>query len=331
MHVTAISGGIGGARFVTGLLAHLGLPSPGPEPTPHRMTVIANTADDITLHGLRVCPDLDTLMYTLGGGADAERGWGRSRESYAVATELAAYQAGAEWFTLGDKDFATHIMRSRLLGLGYPLSEVTAALGLRWGLGADSGVELLPMSDDPVETHVVIADGSDGRRAIHFQEWWVRHHAALPAHSIVAVGAEEARPAPGVIEAIEGADVVVLPPSNPVVSIGTVLALPGLRAALRATSATVVGVSPIIAGRPVRGMADACLAAIGVATTAEAVGGLYADLLDGWLVDTSDAHLDGSTVQGGGGLTRAVPLLMSDAEATRELAAATLALAEDVR
>jgi LPPG:FO 2-phospho-L-lactate transferase len=270
-------------------------------------------------------------MYTLGGGVDRERGWGRAQESYAVATELAAHQAGSEWFTLGDKDFATHIMRSRLLGLGYPLSEVTTALAVRWGLGVDAGVQLLPMSDDPVETHVVVDDGSGGRRAIHFQEWWVRHHAELPAHSIVAVGAEEARPAPGVLEAIGSCDVVVLPPSNPVVSVGTVLAVPGLREALRATSAPVVGVSPIVNGRPVRGMADACLTAIGVATTAEAVGGLYADLLDGWLVDTSDAHLDGSTVPGGRGRTRAVPLLMSDPEATRQLAAATLELAEEVR
>lgn len=322
MQITVLSGGIGGARFLTGLLNHLDNDRGGR--TEHRVTIIGNTADDITLHGLRVCPDLDTVMYTLGGGANCDQGWGRAEETFSVAAELAAYDAGAEWFTLGDKDFATHIMRSRMLTLGYPLSQVTAALATRWGFGPDAGVRLLPMTDDGVETHVVIAEEDGGQRAIHFQEWWVRHRAAIPAQRMAFVGIDTATPAPGVLDAIREADVVILPPSNPVVSIGPILAVPGLRDALRGTRAAVVGVSPIIGGRPVRGMADACLTAIGVETTALAVGGLYADLLDAWLVDEADADLTGRTLPGGRGRIVAAPLLMSDPAATAALAAATL-------
>ncbi len=336
MNITVLSGGIGGARFISGLLHHLDS-TPGGRAA-HRVSIIANTADDITLHGLRVCPDLDTVMYTLGGGANSEQGWGRVDETFGVAAELAAYDAGAQWFALGDKDIATHLVRTRMLGLGYPLSQVTRALCARWGLTPEAGVELLPMTDDGVETHVVVdlppADDPAARpepRAIHFQEWWVRHHAALPARQIAVVGVERSNPAPGVLEAIRGCDVVLLPPSNPVVSIGTILAVPGIRDALRGTRAPVVGVSPIVAGRPVRGMADACLDAIGVETSAKAVGGLYADLLDAWLVDDSDADLDDTLVPGGRARVRAVPLLMTDLDATARMAATALDLAGPAR
>jgi LPPG:FO 2-phospho-L-lactate transferase len=187
-------------------------------------------------------------------------------------------------------------------------------------------VRLLPMTDDRVETHVVIED-AEGRRAIHFQEWWVRLHAEVPARSIAAVGAEDSKPAPGVLEAIEAADLVLLPPSNPVVSVGTILAVPGIRAAVAAK--TVVGVSPIIGGAPVRGMADACLTAIGVETSAGAVAEHYGpDLLDGWLVDTADAGLEGDL---GGIAVRSRPLLMTDVEATADIARAALDLAGELR
>lgn len=322
MRVTALAGGIGGARFLRGLLHHL---DRQPRPAgPAQVTVIGNTADDVTLHGLRVCPDLDTVMYTLGGGVHEEQGWGRREETFSVAEELAAYGAQPQWFTLGDRDLATHIVRTRLLASGLTLSQVTERLAGRWGL-PDLGVTLLPMTDDRVETHVVIDDdGTDAeRRAIHFQEWWVRLHAAVPARQILAVGIEQARPAPGVLEAIAEADVVLLPPSNPVVSIGTVLGVPGIRDELVRTAAPVIGVSPIIGGAPVRGMADACLKAIGVDTSAEAVAGLYADLLDGWLVaegdETATFH-DGLQV-------RARPLLMDDVDAAALIAGAALDLA----
>jgi LPPG:FO 2-phospho-L-lactate transferase len=310
MHIVSLAGGIGGARFLRGLLAT------APDA---QITVIGNTGDDITLFGLRVCPDLDTVMYTLGGGIDEEQGWGRAKESHAVKEELAAYGVEPQWFGLGDRDFATHIVRSQMLEAGYPLSQITEALCARW----QPGVRLLPMSDDRCETHVVI-DDERGRRAIHFQEWWVRLRASVPAQSIALVGADTAKPAPGVLEAIEEADVVILPPSNPVVSIGTILQVPGIRDALLAK--TVVGVSPIIGGAPVRGMADACLTAIGVETSAQAVLDLYgADLIDGWLVAEEDSGvaLDGVRV-----LPR--PLIMHDAGAAAAIARAALDLAQEI-
>ncbi|GAA1264180.1 2-phospho-L-lactate transferase [Kitasatospora nipponensis] len=318
MRIVALAGGIGGARFLRGLKDVI---APDDE-----ITVIGNTGDDIHLFGLKVCPDLDTVMYTLGGGIHEEQGWGRAEESFAVKEELAAYGVGPSWFGLGDKDFATHIVRTQMLGAGYPLSAVTEALCDRW----QPGVRLLPMSDDRVETHVRITD-EQGTRAVHFQEYWVKLHASVPAEAIVAVGAEGAKPAPGVLEAIAAADVILFPPSNPVVSIGTILAVPGIRAAVAAAPAPVVGLSPIIGGAPVRGMADKVLAAVGVAATAQDVALHYgADLLDGWLVDEADTAAV-AAVEAGGIPCRAVPLLMSDPAATAAMARAALELAEQVR
>jgi len=317
-NIVALAGGIGGARFLRGLLAALRASEPD-----STVTVIGNTGDDITLFGLRVCPDLDTVMYTLGGGIDEAQGWGRAGESFAVKEELAIYGAEPTWFGLGDRDIATHLLRTRWLADGVPLSEITRRLCERW----QPGVRLLPMSDDKVETHVLLDDPASGQRLVHFQEWWVRLHATVPAAQILAVGAAEASPAPGVIEAIRTADIVVLPPSNPVVSIGTILAVPGIRAALAATTAPVVGVSPIIGGAPVRGMADACLTARGIETSAAAVGELYGpELIDGWLVDDADA---GTVVEGV--TVRSRPLYMTDAATTTALARATLSLADELR
>jgi LPPG:FO 2-phospho-L-lactate transferase len=308
MRIVVLAGGIGGARFLRGLRRA------APEAD---ITVVGNTGDDISLFGLRICPDLDTVMYTLGGGIDEEQGWGRKAETFTLREELAAYEVGPGWFTLGDRDFATHIVRTQMLDAGYPLSAVTAALCDRWR----PGVRLLPMSDDRVETHVVIED-ADGRRAVHFQEWWVRLQARVPAIEITAVGAEDSKPAPGVLEAVEAADFVILPPSNPVVSVGTILSVPGIRAAVAAK--TVVGVSPIIGGAPVRGMADACLSAIGVRTSALAVAEHYGpELLDGWLVDDADA----GPGEVGGIAVRALPLLMTGIEATANIARAAIDLA----
>jgi LPPG:FO 2-phospho-L-lactate transferase len=240
-----------------------------------------------------------------------------------VQEELTAYGVEPAWFGLGDRDLATHVVRTQMLDAGYPLSEVTAALCARW----EPGVRLLPMSDDRVETHIVIEDAG-GRRAIHFQEYWVRHRAAMPALEVVAVGADRSRPGPGVLEAIESADLVLLPPSNPVVSIGTILSVPGLRAAFEATSAPVVGLSPIVDGAPVRGMADQVLAAIGVDASAAAVALHYGpQLLDGWLVDRSDAEAV-PVVSAAGIACRAVPLLMRDIEASAAMARAALDLAD---
>ena len=340
MRVVVLAGGIGGARFLLGVRAAV----PDAE-----ITALVNTGDDLTMHGMRICPDLDTVMYTLGGGIDPERGWGRAGETWRIKAELAAYEAEPGWFGLGDLDLATHLIRTRMLDAGYPLSAVTEALCARW----QPGVRILPMSDDRVETHVVVdlptdqtasvsppptpeatavpeaaaPRGGTARRAIHFQEWWVRYRAALPAHAFVSVGADAAKPAPGVLDDLASADVILIAPSNPVVSVGMILGIPGVRAAIQTARASVVGLSPIIGGAPVRGMADACLTAIGVATTAEAVGRWYGGrpddgLLDGWLVDPVDAPV---TVPGAA--VRAVPLLMTDVDATVAMAQSALDLA----
>jgi LPPG:FO 2-phospho-L-lactate transferase len=325
VRVTVLVGGVGGARFLLGVKAALGLPAVGPGASEHEITAVVNVGDDVWMHGLRICPDLDTCMYTLGGGIDPERGWGRAGESWSVRDELAAYEADPSWFGLGDRDIATHLVRTRMLRAGYPLSDVTAALCHRWR----PGVTLLPATDDRVETHVVIDDpetSPQARKAIHFQEWWVRHKAEPHAHGFASVGAEQASVLPAARDAIRDADAVLLAPSNPVVSIGAVLDVPGVRDALRDTPAKIVGLSPIIGGRPLRGMADACLAAIGVETTAEAVGRHYGGrgeggLLDGWLVHTGDtAEVPGAEV-------RSIPLLMTDVDATAEMARRALELA----
>ncbi|MGH6654469.1 MAG: 2-phospho-L-lactate transferase [Actinocrinis sp.] len=317
MRITALAGGVGGARFLRGLLAA--------QPDA-QVTVVGNVGDDITLHGLRVCPDLDTVMYTLGGGIHPDQGWGRADETFSVAGELAEYGVGPDWFTLGDRDLATHLVRTQMLDAGYPLSAVTEALCTRW----KPGVRLLPATDDRAETHVVVVDEDGKRRAVHFQEYWVRMHAPK-AEEIVFVGAEQAKAAPGVLEAIAEADVVLFPPSNPVVSIGAVLAVPGIRAALVATSAPIVGLSPIIGSAPVRGMADKVLAAVGVQTGAAAVAGYYgSDLLDGWLIDEGDAA-QVAQVEEAGIACRAVPLLMTDVDATAAMARAALDLAAELK
>ncbi|MFD1210771.1 2-phospho-L-lactate transferase [Arthrobacter sp. GCM10027362] len=330
--ITVLAGGVGGARFIRGLLTHLAAAWPSGSGTGSsvEVTVIANTGDDLWLNGLRVCPDLDTLMYTLGGGIEEDQGWGRAGESRRTSAEIAAYGRGWAWFTLGDLDLATHIVRSDLLREGATLSEATEVLCRRW----QPGVTLLPMSDEPVETHVRLAEAADEHRAgdlIHFEEWWVRYRAGIPAAGFVQVGLETAAAAPGVVDAILSADVVLLPPSNPVVSVGTILAVPGIREALRGTAAPVIGLSPMIGGTAVRGMAEACLATIGVAPAALDVGLHYGPrsaggLLDGWLVDTADAEAV-PTLEDAGIRAAAVPLWMTDVPAAAAMAADALALA----
>jgi LPPG:FO 2-phospho-L-lactate transferase len=263
-------------------------------------------------------------MYTLGGGIDPERGWGHRNETWHAKEELAAYGVQPDWFGLGDRDLGTHLVRSQMLRAGYPLAQVTEALCARW----EPGARLLPASDERCETHVVVTDPTDGeRRAIHFQEWWVRYRAQIPTHGFAFVGSEQATVGPGVAEAIGDADVVFLAPSNPVVSVGAILAVPGIRGALRSTTAPVIGYSPIVAGKALRGMADECLSVIGVETSSEAVGAHFGarsavGILDGWLIDEADsAVIDGVEVRG-------IPLLMTDPKATAEMVRAGVELAD---
>lgn len=331
--ITVLVGGVGGARFLLGVQRLLGLGQFGTQDSAqisaaagdldHEVTAVVNVGDDAWMYGVRICPDLDTCMYTLGGGIDPERGWGHRDETWNAKQELAAYGVQPDWFGLGDRDLATHLVRSQMLRAGYPLSQVTEALCRRWSPGAT----LLPVSDDRCETHVVITDPDNGdQKAIHFQEWWVRYRAQVQTHSFAFIGSEKATAATGVVDAIASADIVMLAPSNPIVSIGAILAIPGLRAALRSTSAPVVGYSPIIAGKPLRGMADECLRVSGIESTSAAVAEYYGarsstGILDYWLIHEEDrAVIPGVTV-------KAIPLLMSDPAATAEMVRAGMELA----
>lgn len=293
--------------------------------------VIVNTADDWWVAGLRIAPDHDSLLYALAGQNDTTRGWGRRDETERVSAELAAWGAGPDWFTLGDLDLGTHIARSSWLRDGVTVSEVYRRLGARWPLG----VTLHPATDSEIDTHVVTAE--HGR--LHFQEWWVRHRAQPRALRFEQNGLDAAMPSDGAIRALATADVVLIAPSNPVVSIGPILAVPGMRDAVLTAGtgrsgslpAPIVGTSPIIGGAVVRGMADACLSAIGVDTDAAAVARHYGTraaggVLDGWLLAEEDAH-EVSEVEAAGIACAAVPLWMSDEQHAAAIASSALDLA----
>jgi LPPG:FO 2-phospho-L-lactate transferase len=329
--IAVIAGGVGGAKFLRGLRHHLSTIHPdGQGGHTDEVSAIVNTGDDVWLTGLKVCPDLDSIMYSLAGANDEVRGWGRAGESERVSAELTAFGVGWPWFTLGDLDLGTHIARSHHLREGLRLTEATALIQSRWPA---IGVRLLPVTDADVPTYVsVTEDGVDTE--IHFEEWWVKHRAALPARGFVQRGIELAAITAEARAAILDADVVLIAPSNPVVSIGTTLDIPGVRDALAATAAPVVGVSPIIQGSAVRGMAAACLTAIGVGVSAEAVGLHYGTRLDGglldaWLVDTEDAGAVPS-LHAAGIRARAVPLWMRDDATSGILAAVALEAAREV-
>lgn len=318
--ITILAGGVGGAKFISGARSLA-------RACGYDITVVANTGDDMWLTGLRVCPDLDSIMYALGGANDTSRGWGRAGETERVSAELTAYGVGWPWFTLGDLDLGTHIARTSMLREGLSLTEATNRLSMRWNLG----VELLPATDDEVETMVEFENTTGEIKTMHFEKWWVKYRSTIPARRFLQEGITGSRASDHALEAIRTADVVLLAPSNPVVSIGTIVALPGMKEALRATSAPVIGLSPIIAGSPVRGMADSCLAAIGVDTSAEAVGRHYGPrlnggLLDGWIVDTvDDAAVTPLTREGIP--TATTPLWMTDDDATASMVQAALDLA----
>lgn len=315
MRITVISGGGAGARFTQGLLEHL---DRSPDLAGSEVTVIAGTGDDISLWGLRLCPDLDLLVDTLGGtkGADAD--------STAVAGELATLGLEPQWYPVTDRELATHVARTAWLSRGETLSEVTARLAERRGL-TDRGVRILPMSDVPVETHAVL-DGDEDQRAVHVQQW--RRELGCPtATRFVVAGMDRATPAPGVLDAIRGADVVLLPPADPVLGLGIVLGVPGIRDAVRGTGAPVVGVSPLTSSSPPPGPLAASLATVAVEPRPGEVAGLYRDLLDGWLVDPADA----GTRATGGRWTVSAHADPLDSADPAEVAASALGLAVSLR
>lgn len=277
MRVTALAGGIGAGKFLRGLVR-------GVEPSD--VTVVVNTGDDIVMHGLHVSPDLDSVTYWLGDVFDRARGWGRRDESFRATRELASFDPDLAWFNLGDLDLATHLYRTARLADGATLSDVTASIKARFGIAA----RLLPMSDDPVSTRIdVVADGEP--LDLHFQEYWVRRRGRDDVKGVRYAGAETARPGPEVLEALDGADAILLCPSNPVASLGPILAVQGVREALARRREVVVGISGIVGGAPLAGMADRLMPAVGLEVTAAGAAAAYDGLLGAWVIDEVDASL----------------------------------------
>ncbi|MGH2636407.1 MAG: 2-phospho-L-lactate transferase [Actinomycetota bacterium] len=277
MKVTALAGGIGAGKLLRGLVRAV---------PPGEVSVVVNTGDDVVMHGLHVSPDLDSVTYWLGDVFDRQRGWGRRGETFRAITELGGFDPDLAWFNLGDLDLGTHLFRTSLLGSGATLSEATERIAARFGVPA----RLMPMSDDPVPTRItVVADGAE--LDLHFQEYWVRRGARDEVKAVRYEGASAASPAPGVLEAIREADVVVLCPSNPVVSLGPVLAIPGIREALGRRRERVVGISGIVEGAPLAGMADRLMPAAGVEVTAAGAAEYYRGLLGSWVIDEADRGL----------------------------------------
>ncbi len=276
MKVAALAGGIGAGKFLRGLIRVV----PGED-----LTVIVNVGDDLVIHGLHVSPDPDSVAYWLGDAFDRERGWGRRDETFRATGELVAFDRDAAWFALGDLDLATHLFRTGLLATGVPLSVVTARIARRFRIGA----RLVPASDDRIETRIDAVDHRTGEPLdLHFQDYWVRRRAADPVKGVRYVGAAEAAPAPGVVDAIRDADVIVFCPSNPVVSIGPILAVPGVRDAVDRRRGSAVGVTGIVGDAPVSGMADKLMPAAGIEVSAAGVAEHYRDLLAAWVLDDVD-------------------------------------------
>ena len=270
--IVVLAGGVGAARFLQGLVQIV------PQ---ERITVIGNTGDDREFYGLHVSPDLDIVTYTLSGVVDEAQGWGIRGDTYNTMQQLTAY-GNEDWFLLGDRDLATHIHRTNLLRQGQKLSAVTDDLRQRFGLA----LHLLPMSDQPVATHVRTPAG-----LLHFEEYMVQRRATDDVQDVVFVGAETARPAPGVLDALKEAEAILIAPSNPIVSIGSILAVPGIHDVLHEASGMIVAVSPIVGGAPIKGPADKLMRGLGIDVSAVGVARCYRDFLDVMVVDEQDAHL----------------------------------------
>ena len=270
--IVVLAGGVGAARFLQGLVQVV------PQ---NRLTVIVNTGDDRDFYGLHVSPDIDIVTYTLAGLVDEAHGWGIRNDTNNAMQQLTAY-GNEDWFLLGDRDLATHIHRTNLLKQGKTLSEVTENLRLHFGLD----IRILPMTDQPVATHIQTPAG-----LFHFQEYMVKRHCADEVQDVLFVGASEARPAPGVLDAIKDAEAILIAPSNPIVSIGSILAVPGIHDALHEASGMVVAVSPIVGGAPIKGPADKLMSGLGIEVSPVGVARCYRDFLDVMVIDEQDTHL----------------------------------------
>ena len=272
--IVVLAGGVGAARFLQGLVQVV------PQ---ERLTAIVNTGDDRDFYGLHVSPDLDIVMYTLAGVVDETHGWGIRDDTYYTMQQLTRY-GNEDWFMLGDRDLATHIHRTNLLRQGKTLSEVTGELRRFFGLK----MRILPMTDQPVATHIQTPAG-----LLHFQEYMVKRRCADEVQDVVFVGANESRPAPGVLDAIKEAEAILIAPSNPIVSIGSILAVPGIHDVLHEASGMVVAVSPIVSGAPIKGPADKLMRGLGMEVSAVGVARCYRDFLDVMVIDEQDKHLLG--------------------------------------
>jgi LPPG:FO 2-phospho-L-lactate transferase len=311
MRVAALAGGIGAGKFLRGVARVIDA---------RDLTVILNVADDVIVHGLWVSPDPDSVTYWLGDAFDRDRGWGRRDETFRAHEELLAFGAPDAWFSLGDLDLATHVVRTDMRRRGASPSEVIARIAARFGVGA----RLLPVTDDPVQTRIDAVDASSGERLdLHFQEYWVQRGAADHVKGVRFDGIERSRPAPGVLEALAEADVVVLPPSNPVVSLGPILAVPGVRSAVAARRPAVVGVSGIVGGAPLAGMADRLMPAVGLEVTAAGAAAAYEGLLGAWVIDERDRAL-APRIEATGVRVVVTDTVMRDDGAAERLARATL-------
>ena len=299
--ITALAGGVGAARLLRGLVSVV---------PPSEITAVVNTGDDMELHGLHISPDLDTVTYTLAGVIDPDTGWGRVGESWRTMDELARY-GGQTWFRLGDLDLATHLYRTQRRAEGAPLSAISAEIAAAWGVD----VRLVPMSDDPVRTVLRVA----GQGEVAFQDYFVRQRHDVTVEAVRFAGVDRAAPAPGVLDALASADIVVVCPSNPIVSIGPILAVPGVRAAMESRRERSVAVSPIIAGAAVKGPADRLLRELGHDASVVGVARLYAPLASVLVIDGADADL-ADAVRDQGITPVVTETLMTSPEAAANLA-----------
>jgi len=298
--IVVLAGGVGAARFLEGLVQVV------PQ---ERLTVIVNTGDDRDFYGLHVSPDLDIVMYTLAGIVDEAHGWGIRNDTYNTMQQLTRY-GNEDWFMLGDRDLATHIHRTSMLRQGKTLSEVTDELRRQFGLN----IRILPMSDQPVATHIQTPIG-----LLHFQEYMVKRRCADEVLDVAFVGVNESQPAPGVLDAIKDAEAILIAPSNPIVSIGSILAVPGIHDMLHEASGMVVAVSPIVGGAPIKGPADKLMRGLGMEVSAVGVARCYRDFLDVLVIDEQDAHLL-SRIEDLGIPTVATNTIMRDSPAKAALA-----------
>lgn len=308
--ITVLSGGVGAARYLAGQLRVT---------PPEQVTAVVNVADDVIRHGLHVSPDLDTVVYTLAGVVNPSTGWGRADETWTALGELRACGLDA-WFALGDRDLGTHLFRTSLLAEGLPLSEVTARIAAARGLRC----RVLPASDDRIETRITLGSGERSGTEVGFQEYFVKLGHDVAVSKVRFDGIEAARPGPGVLEAIESADVLVIAPSNPVVSIGPVLAVPGIREAVAGRRDRNVAVSPIVAGAALKGPTARMLRELGSSASVAAIARLYRDLVSALVIDEADAARAGE-VRAEGVRPVVAPAVMSSPEAAAALARRTVA------